>query len=70
MKKLENKTAVVTGASSGMGKSIARLFALNGAKVVVVDLNPDNAMDVAEMIRLEGGRAIGLKCDVSNEIQD
>ncbi len=69
MKKLENKTAVVTGAASGMGKAIARLFALNGAKVVVVDLNPDNAMDVAEMIRLEGGRAIGLKCDVSNEAQ-
>jgi NAD(P)-dependent dehydrogenase (short-subunit alcohol dehydrogenase family) len=54
MKKLENKTAVVTGAAFGMGKAIARLFALNGAKVVVVDLNPDNAMDVTEMIRLEG----------------
>lgn len=69
MKKLENKTAIVTGAASGMGKAIARLFALNGAKVVVVDLNPDDAMDTAEMIRMEGGHAIGLKCDVSNESQ-
>ncbi|MEN2284018.1 glucose 1-dehydrogenase [Algoriphagus sp. SE2] len=69
MKKLENKTAIVTGAASGMGKAIARLFALNGAKVVAVDLDPDDAMDVAEMIRMEGGHAIGLKCDVSNEAQ-
>ncbi|WP_296703838.1 glucose 1-dehydrogenase [Algoriphagus sp.] len=69
MKKLENKTAIVTGAASGMGKAIARLFGLNGAKVVAVDLNPDDAMEVAEMIRKEGGHAIGLKCDVSNEAQ-
>lgn len=69
MKKLENKTAIVTGAASGMGKAIARLFGLNGAKVVAVDLNPDDAMEVAEMIRMEGGHAIGLKCDVSDEKQ-
>lgn len=52
-----------------MGRAIARLFALNGAKVVAVDLNPDDAMGVAEMIRMEGGHAIGLKCDVSDEAQ-
>lgn len=69
MKKLENKTAIVTGAASGMGRAIARLFALNGAKVVAVDLNPDDVMGVAEMIRMEGGHAIGLKCDVSDEAQ-
>jgi NAD(P)-dependent dehydrogenase (short-subunit alcohol dehydrogenase family) len=69
MKKLENKIAIVTGAASGMGRAIARLFALNGAKVVAVDLNPDDAMGIAEMIRIEGGHAIGLKCDVSDEAQ-
>lgn len=52
-----------------MGRAIARLFALNGAKVVAVDINPDDAMGVAEMIRMEGGHAIGLKCDVSDEAQ-
>lgn len=69
MKKLENKTVVVTGAGSGMGKAIARLFAQHGARVVAVDLHADNAMEVAEMIRIEGGHAIGLKCDVANEAQ-
>ena len=69
MKKLENKTAIVTGAGSGMGKAIARYFALNGAKVVAVDRNPDDVMETSEMIRIEGGHAIGLKCDVSDEVQ-
>jgi NAD(P)-dependent dehydrogenase (short-subunit alcohol dehydrogenase family) len=69
MKKLENKTAVVTGAASGMGKAIAELFAQEGAKVVLVDLVGADAEIVAEGIRTKGGHALGLKCDVSNEDQ-
>jgi NAD(P)-dependent dehydrogenase (short-subunit alcohol dehydrogenase family) len=69
MKKLENKTAVITGAGSGMGKAIARLFAINGAKIAAVDVDSKKAEAVAEMIRLEGGHAIGLLCDVSDEAQ-
>jgi NAD(P)-dependent dehydrogenase (short-subunit alcohol dehydrogenase family) len=69
MKKLENKTAVVTGAASGMGKAIAELFAQEGAKVILADLVAADAEIVAEGIRNQGGHAIGLKCDVADEDQ-
>lgn len=69
MKKLENKVAIVTGAASGMGKAIALLFAQEGAKVVVTDLNSADAEEVADQIRHAGGHALGLKCDVSDEDQ-
>lgn len=69
MKKLENKTAVITGAASGMGKAMAELFAQEGAKVIVSDMNSTDAEMVAESIRHQGGHAIGLKCDVSDEDQ-
>lgn len=39
MKKLENKVALITGAASGLGKSIATLFASEGAKIVAADIN-------------------------------
>lgn len=67
MKKLENKTAIVTGAASGMGKAIAILFAKEGAKVVLADLIQDDADQVAEEIRKQGGKAMAIACDVSNE---
>lgn len=67
MKKLENKTAIVTGAASGMGKTIAILFAKEGAKVVLADLIQDDADQVAEEIRKQGGKAMAIACDVSKE---
>lgn len=67
MKKLENKTAIVTGAASGMGKAIAILFAKEGAKVVLADLIQDDADQVAEEIRKQGGKAMAIACDVSKE---
>jgi NAD(P)-dependent dehydrogenase (short-subunit alcohol dehydrogenase family) len=69
MKKLENNVVIVTGAASGMGKAIAHLFAREGAKLVVADLNSADAEEVADQIRHSGGHAIGLKCDVSDEEQ-
>lgn len=48
--KLEGKVAVVTGAASGMGKAIAQVFAKEGAKVIVADLNIAGAEQVAEEI--------------------
>lgn len=69
MKKLENKVAIVTGAASGMGKAMALLFAREGAKVIVTDLNAADAEEVADLIRHNGGHALGLKCDVSDEEQ-
>lgn len=69
MNQLENKTVVVTGAGSGMGKAIAELFAQEGAKVILVDLVAADVEIIAEQIREKGGHAIGLKCDVSQEEQ-
>ena len=67
MGKLENKTAIITGAASGMGKAMAILFASEGAKVVVADLKQDAIDEVVKIIHEAGGRAMGLICDVSRE---
>jgi NAD(P)-dependent dehydrogenase (short-subunit alcohol dehydrogenase family) len=67
MKKLENQTAIVTGAASGMGKAIALLFAREGARISVVDLIQADADLVVEEIRKQGGHAIGIACDVSQQ---
>lgn len=69
MGKLDNKTAIVTGAASGMGKAIAQLFAKEGAKVVLADLNQNEIDEVVKSITSSGGKAIGVICDVSNEAQ-
>lgn len=49
--KLQDRVAVVTGAASGMGKSIAELYAKEGAKVIVADLNLEGAEQVAAGIK-------------------
>ena len=66
--RLENKVAIVTGAASGIGKDIATLFAREGARVVIADLNQKGADSVAAEL---GGakRAIGVAVDVTNEAQ-
>lgn len=64
MTEISGKSAVVTGAGSGIGKGLAKALAKAGASVVVSDINMDNAQAVAEEIRLVGGRAIALQCDV------
>lgn len=65
---LENKVAIVTGAASGIGKGIAALFAREGAKVVIADLNKKGAEAVAAEF---GGakRALGIAVDVTNEAE-
>ena len=60
--RLENKTAVITGAGSGFGEGMAKRFALEGAKVVVADINGDEAKRVAAEI---GDAAIAVTADVS-----
>lgn len=66
---LTDKTALVTGAGEGIGRAIARALAASGAAVVVNDLNPDRADQVAEEIVASGGRALAWQADVSNRFQ-
>ena len=65
--KLKDKTAIVTGAASGIGKSIAMRFAQEGAKVAIADLNKEAADAAAKEIRAAKGVAIGVAMDVSDE---
>ena len=61
MKQLENKVALVTGAGSGIGKAVAVLYAKEGAKVIVNDINEENGQAVVKQIKSEGGEAFLLK---------
>jgi len=63
--RLENKVALITGAGSGIGKESAILFAAEGAKVVVVDLNEEAGTAVVSSIKASGGEAVFQKADVS-----
>ena len=65
--KLNEKIAVVTGAASGMGKAISILFAREGAKVVVSDIDLPGAILTVSEIEAEGGSAIAVLTDVSKE---
>ncbi|WP_317987384.1 SDR family NAD(P)-dependent oxidoreductase [Haloprofundus halobius] len=60
------QTAIVTGASSGIGKAIAEGFAADGANVVVCSREQGNVDPVAEGIRDDGGSALAVECDVTD----
>jgi NAD(P)-dependent dehydrogenase (short-subunit alcohol dehydrogenase family) len=65
--RLQDKIAIVTGAASGMGKAIAILYAKEGAKVVVSDLNLDGANATVDEITIQGGKAFAIKTNVAVE---
>jgi 3-hydroxybutyrate dehydrogenase len=67
--RLKDKVAIVTGAASGIGKEIAIVFAHEGAKVGIADLDQNAADAAAREIDPTGNRAIGVAMDVANEEQ-
>jgi NAD(P)-dependent dehydrogenase (short-subunit alcohol dehydrogenase family) len=63
--RFEGKVAFVTGAGSGIGRAAALAFARKGASVVVADISEQNNQDTAHMIEEFGGRALAVRCDVT-----
>ena len=65
--RLQDKSAIITGAASGIGKEIALAFAREGAKVAIADLNLEAANTVAQEINATGSQALGVAMDVTSE---
>lgn len=65
--RLNNRVAIVTGGGRGLGKAIAVRLAQEGARVVVADINIENAQAIAQNIVKNNGVAIGIRVDVSRK---
>jgi 3-oxoacyl-[acyl-carrier protein] reductase len=67
--RLEGRTAIITGGASGMGRASARLFAKEGANVVVADRDAEGGRATVDSILGGGGRAAFSQCDVTDQAQ-
>ena len=61
---LDGKVAIITGASYGMGRSMAELFAEEGASVVITARHQEKLDEVVDAIKAKGGKAVGVVADV------
>src|SRR5688572_17331426 len=66
---LKNKTAVITGGGSGIGRAVAELFAAQGAMTSILELNKTNALDAVGTIEASGGKAKAFETDVTSQAQ-
>jgi len=66
MGRLEGKVAIVTGSGSGIGRGVAKLFAKEGAKIVVVDMRQEGGLETAKLIQEDGNEASFIQADVLN----
>lgn len=69
MKRLEHKVALITGAAKGMGEAEARLFAAEGASLIITDMDKVNLDKVAKELLAAGTKVLAIKHDVSQEAQ-
>jgi 3-oxoacyl-[acyl-carrier protein] reductase len=67
--RLEGKVAVITGSGRGIGAAIVKSMAAEGALVVVTDVDPSSAQDIAAEIEIAGGSAIACEADVADRVQ-
>jgi L-rhamnose 1-dehydrogenase len=67
--RLEGKVAIVTGAARGIGRAIAIRFALEGARVAIVDIRESEGQDSVRLIEATGGQACFVRADVSDSAQ-
>ena len=64
--RLKGKTAAITGAGSGIGRAAAELFARQGARVAILEINPEAGKETENAIRSDGGNAIFVQVDISD----
>ncbi len=69
MFRLDNKTAVITGGGSGIGRAISLLFAKQGATIHIIELSEENASQTITEIEAAGGKAFAHSCNVANQAQ-
>jgi NAD(P)-dependent dehydrogenase (short-subunit alcohol dehydrogenase family) len=68
-RRLEGKTAIVTGGASGIGEAVAKSYAANGCRVMIVDVNGERLRRVAADIEAAGGLCAAVRADVTEEQQ-
>ena len=62
--RLKDKVAFITGAGSGVGRATALIFAKEGAKIVIADIDANGGCQTVDMVKQQGGDAVFVFCDV------